>query len=75
MPGRTAADAFRMFVEPLQDALACLGSAKITTSPGGRGDRRNPEDGFYTWSINGFDGISQGPLTLRASMEYRFIDR
>jgi len=38
VPGRTPAEAFRAFIEPLALAVSCAGQAKLTTSRGGRGD-------------------------------------
>lgn len=38
MPGRTPNEAVQVFLEPLAEALSCVGAAKITLGPGGRGD-------------------------------------
>jgi hypothetical protein len=41
MPGRTPYAAVQAFLAPLQQALGCVGQAKITTRHGGR----NPKVG------------------------------
>jgi hypothetical protein len=38
LPGRSPREAVDAFLEPLQDAISCVARAKITLSPGGRGE-------------------------------------
>ena len=75
MPGRTPREAFKHFIEPIQDALACLGSAKITTSANGTGNGPVSKNAKHSWVINKSRGMQRGDLALWASMEYRFVDR
>lgn len=76
MPGRTPADAVRAFLEPIQTALACVATAKITVKRGGL----NPRLGeLYEWSINNGGGaelLSDAPedLTLFAAMYWKLIE-
>lgn len=70
MPGRTPAEAFDAFVDPLQEALGCLASAKITPAQGCRkpgGDR--------SWSINFPRGLTlKDGWHFEAEMMYRIIE-
>lgn len=67
MPGRTPAEAFRAFVEPLETALGCVAHAKITVSPKGRGAVTKE----HAWAINAGDGAELGSgLRLKATMRY-----
>ncbi len=70
MPGRTPTEAFAAFSEPLQTALACIASAKLTTSRGGRGDLHVE----HVWTINRGEGVAVGPgLRLNATMRYEIV--
>lgn len=72
MPGRTPAEAYRAFIEPLQAAVACLGVGKIVTSSGGQSDTSRE----HSWTLNapGKGMVFPGGYCFRASMKYRFIE-
>lgn len=72
MPGRTPAEAFRAFMEPIEAAVACLGNAKVTTSPGGMTNTHVD----HSWTLNGPGKamVFKGGYCFRASMKYRFIE-
>jgi hypothetical protein len=73
--GRTPAEAVRAFLDPIQQALACIAPGKITVSGGGL----NPVLGKqYSWGLNngaGAELLSDGPdLTLFAAMYWKLIE-
>lgn len=67
MPGRTPAEAFRAFIEPLESAVSVLGAAKITVSSGGRQVPDKP----HAWTLNGGRGYTTGGWFFEADMQYR----
>lgn len=70
MPGRTPTEAVDFFLEPLGDAVACLGQAKITLSRGGRGEL----DVTHLLTLNDSHGMSlSGRLRLDARIQYSII--
>lgn len=71
LPGRNPAEAAQAFLAPLQEALSCIARAKITPSPGGRGEPGR----VHAWTINGGEGValSDGQRLL-ASMRYELIE-
>lgn len=70
MAVRTPQQAAHEFFEPLQSAVGCIGNAKITTSPGGRGT----PDTSHVWTINSDQGMQlANGLILIARMRYRII--
>jgi hypothetical protein len=70
VPGRNTTDAFEAFIGPFESAVACLGQAKITVSPGGR----SRSQGVHAWLLNGGSGmpLSRG-FMFRAAMNYEFL--
>lgn len=69
MPGRTPAEAYRAFIEPLEAAIACLGTAKVTRSH----DGMRP-GGIRAWSLNGGSGMAlSGAMLFEASMHYEIV--
>jgi hypothetical protein len=70
VPGRTTAEAYAAFIEPFKTAIACVGQAKIITSPGGT----TRSIGLHAWTLNGQDGMPlRGGRVLRATMQYEFL--
>ncbi|MCC5574443.1 hypothetical protein IMZ11_02155 [Microtetraspora sp. AC03309] len=71
MPGRTKAEAFRAFQEPLHDALSCVAHAKVTVSPGGQ----NTSDRVHALVVNDDKPIKlKGQqLLLWVRMKYEII--
>lgn len=71
MPGSNAYEAAQAFLEPIQTALSCVATAKITVSRGGRAVL----DKSHVWTINDGDGarLAAG-FGLRAEMRYRLIE-
>lgn len=69
MPGRTPAEAFRAFIEPIQEALSCLGQAKAQSSPGGRTEPNQD----HAWMINRGNGFTVKAWHFSAEMGYRII--
>lgn len=69
MPGRTVPEALTAFIDPIQSAVACLGSAKISLSPGARGDI----DTAHAWTLNSDDGMRHGRLGFRPRMRFRYL--
>lgn len=71
LPGRTPAEAVKAFLQPLQDALACVANAKISVSPGGYGAGRE-----HSWTPNRGDGVAlDGGFHLDARMKYRIVEQ
>ncbi len=72
MPGRTVAAAYRAFIEPIEAALACLGPAKIVTSPGGQSSPNSE----HAWNLNGPTGVMTFPggRCFEAAMRYKYIE-
>lgn len=70
MPGRTPAEAVSVFLEPIQAAVSCLGTAKITLSPRGRGGL----DIVHLLSVNSGSAmkIDKG-LTFDVRLRYEII--
>jgi hypothetical protein len=58
-----------VFLEPLQQAVSCLGQGKIMTSNGGK-DRLGK---VHSWSLNGETGISKQGWHFEAQMHYEII--
>lgn len=72
MPGRSVPEAVDAFLTPLKDAVACLGTAHITLTPGARGDVGE----HHMWTLNGGAGLRfAGGLTLVADMHFEVVDR
>jgi hypothetical protein len=69
MPGRTPAEAFRAFIEPINGALSCLGPAKAVTSAGGRTESNKD----HAWRLNGERGHAVAGWHFSADMQYRII--
>lgn len=76
MPGRTPQEAFSAFVDPLGEALKCVATAKILTSPGGR-DRLDVE---HSLMITGKDndgytklGSESGARKLEFMARMRYL--
>jgi hypothetical protein len=70
MPGRTPAEAFRSFIEPINDALSCLGPAKAVTSAGGRSEPSKD----HSWTLNrDGTGFAVKGWHFSANMQYRII--
>ena len=76
MPGNSPYEAVDAFLKPLQRAISCLGSAKISTSPRGK---HQPEM-LHGWTLNGGAGMTVqardggGRLgVFKASMHYEIV--
>lgn len=74
MPGRTPAEAVKAFLEPIEKALACVATAKITVPRGGL----SPQvEQHHQWTINdgaGVELLTDGPdLFLFAAMYWKVI--
>lgn len=78
MPGRNPYQAVEAFIDPIQAAIACLASAKISVSHGGRHEVAVT----HSWAINAGRGITlegrattglRVPLTFRATMSYEIV--
>jgi len=75
VPGRNPAEAVRAFLEPLQQALACIATGMINIPRGGH----NPKvDDPHQWIINnglGAELLNDGPhdLQLFAAMHWQVI--
>lgn len=76
MPGNSPYEAVDAFLKPLQRAISCLGSAKISTSPRGK---HQPEM-LHGWTLN--DGAGMAVQTrdgggrlgvFKASMHYEIV--
>lgn len=69
MPGRTPSDAFRTFIDPIQEAASCLGQVKLTVSPGGQ----SAPGVTHAWSLNAERGqVFRGGWHFEAQMHYEF---
>lgn len=73
MPGRSVSEAIDAFVDPLRQALSCVGTGHLTLSPKARRDVGEP----HTWVLNGGDRpvALGGDLGLRAMMGFEVQDR
>lgn len=69
MPGRTPADAFSAFIDPLRAAAACLGNVKITPSQGGRTEPGK----VHVWTLNGERGVAFPGWHFEAQMHYEMV--
>lgn len=69
MPGRTPAEAFKAFMDPIALACSCLGRVKVTTSPGGRHEPNRE----HAWQLNNGLGFSVGGWHFSAEMGYMMI--
>jgi hypothetical protein len=74
LPGRTADEAFRAFVEPLAETVSCIAQAKITVSPGGR----SVIGRVHALTVNNdvplaMRGKGRSRLLLWLRMQYEFI--
>lgn len=75
MPGNSPYEAAEAFMQPLQRAISCLGSAKITASPGGK----HAPEAIHAWLLNGGsgmslrgrDGVALG--VFKAAMHYEIV--
>ena len=71
MPGRSPHDAFEAFIKPIQGAVSCLGTAKITTS-----SSRQKPGAVRAWSLNKGNGMAlPGARLFRATMQYEVIQQ
>lgn len=72
MPGRSPHEAVEAFLEPLREAVACVGTAHITLSPGARGAVGET----HAWTLNGGDSVViGGGYALSAQMHFETLDR
>ena len=72
MPGRSPAEAFNAFIDPLAEAVSCLGAAKIVPSPGGRA----VPNVVHAWALNGETGMAfPGGWHFEAQMHYEIVQR
>lgn len=72
MPGRSPNEAIEAFIDPLRTAVACLGGAHFTLTPGARGD----VGVVHQWVLNGDDPLDMGDgYFLRASMHFEVVDQ
>lgn len=74
MPGDTPYEAVASFLEPLQNAVSCLGVAKLTLSPGGR----HEPGSVHSWTLNSGHGMhlrmaGDVRATLRLTMHYEIV--
>jgi len=73
MPGATPPAAVQAFIEPLKDAISCVGIAHITLSQGAR----KAVGKTHSWTLN--DGSSpvrlSGGLSFHAGMRFEIQDR
>jgi len=69
MPGRTPREAFQAFITPIKAASSCLGSVKVTVSPGGM----SAPDTEHVWSLNGMGGFTAKGWHFEAAMGYTII--
>lgn len=67
---RTPSDALRAFLEPIQEALGCIGIAKITVSP------NSTEVGkTHSWVINSSNGLAlKNARLFKASMQFEIVN-
>lgn len=73
MPGASPAAAVDAFLDPLREALACIGVAHFTLSPGARGEVGRT----HAWTLNrGEQALELGTgLNFRASMRFEILDQ
>lgn len=74
MPGDSPYEAVTSFLDPLQNAVSCLGPAKLTLSPGGRHEPGK----VHSWALNGGEGMRLRVAddvwaTLRLTMHYEIV--
>jgi len=70
MPGRTPSDAFSAFIDPIAEAVSCLGQAKVVPSPGGRSE----PDKVHAWALNASSGMAfPGGWHFEAQMHYSLV--
>lgn len=70
MPGRTPHDAVAVFLEPIREAISCLGRAKLTVSPGGRGTLGQT----HLLTVNAGEPMAlPGGLTLDLNLHYEIV--
>jgi hypothetical protein len=72
LPGRDPREAVDAFLEPLRDTLSCVARAKITLSPGGRGEAGK----VHALTVNDDQPIRlkcRPALMLRVGMLYEII--
>jgi hypothetical protein len=67
MPGRTPREAFEAFITPIERASSCLGSVKVTVSPGGR----TAPEMEHVWSLNLMRGFAAKGWHFEAAMGYK----
>lgn len=72
MPGRTSAEAIRVYLEPLQRAVSCLpGSGKIVA----RTTKINKVGDEGAWILNGDEGLPISSLgVLQARQNFRLVE-
>lgn len=69
MAGKTPTQAFDAFIQPIQTALGCVGTGKITLSPAGRSP-----GGVRAWTINGGQGlVLKDGWHLEGEMHYEIV--
>ena len=72
MPGPSPAAAVEAFLEPLREAMACLGGAHFDLSRGARGDVGE----VHGWTLNRDEPVSLSDgLALRARMHFEVVDK
>ena len=69
MPGRTPQEAFEAFIVPIESACSCLGSVKVTVSPGGR----TAASVEHSWTLNRMNGFTAKGWHFDAGMGYVII--
>lgn len=69
MPGDSPYEATGAFLEPLQRALGCLGTCKISTTAQGRHKIHQT----HAWTINGGTGLQIRPGVFYATMDYEIV--
>jgi hypothetical protein len=72
VPGRTVPAAIDAFLNPLREAVSCLGPAHFGLTPGARGDVGET----HAWTLNEGTPIELGNgLSFRASMQFETLDQ
>lgn len=70
MPGRTPAEAFEAFIDPIKGAVSCLGAAKVVPSAGGRTEPGKT----HSWGLNRERGMGfKNGWHFEAQMHYEIV--
>lgn len=71
LPGKDPSSALDAFLDPLKEAVSCIGGGSFSLSPKARAGGNQ----VHSWTLNSGNGIALGSgRRLKASMHFQYVD-